>query len=95
MPDPQIPFAGKLSIVLYFISSPTSFTESIAPLIPPIPNSIFPPSKAGPADVEQATFLSQLPRTFSPLVPISISRLRSELVAIPLAIMQPIVSAPI
>ena len=46
-------------------------TLSMAPLVARIPQVTDPPSKAGPADAEQATRKSLFPRTTSPLVPMS------------------------
>ena len=46
-------------------------TLSMAPLVALMPHAMEPPSKAGPAEAEQATRKSRLPSTTSPFVPMS------------------------
>ena len=71
-----------------------SSTWSMAPGAPRIPKRILAPSKAGPAAVEQARRRSRFPRTISPLVPMSMSRVSSSRRSKAAETMHPTVSAP-
>ena len=79
-PVPQTPNGGPPSIVVVETIGPCGRirTLSIAPLVARMPHETEPPSKAGPAEAEQATRKSRLPRTTSPLVPMSSSNASSS-----------------
>ncbi len=76
IPDPQIPNAGLWRIVRTVTSYVTGsiFTRSMAPAAARMPKRMCPPSKAGPAAVEQQISPLLFPKRISPLVPRSISR---------------------
>ena len=69
-------------------------TLSIAPLVARMPQEMDPPSKAGPAEAEQATRKSRLPKTTSPLVPMSSSSAISSLWCMPEARIPAVISPP-
>ena len=69
-------------------------TLSMAPLVARMPHEIEPPSKAGPAEAEQATRKSRLPSTTSPLVPMSNNRAISSDWCIPEARIPAVMSPP-
>ena len=75
-PDPQMPLGRTLPIQMFMGSRVSGSMEksSMAPLEARIPNSMPPPSKAGPAEQAAQANHSRLPTTISALVPISRKR---------------------
>ena len=66
----------------------------MAPGTLPVPQLIFPPSKAGPAAVEVTRIPSRFPRAISPLVPRSSSRDMPGLSSMPQCISPAAISLP-
>ena len=69
-------------------------TCSMAPLVARMPCFTPPPSKAGPAEHEQESSQSRLPRTISPLVPMSMYRVSLSVLKMPEARMPAVMSPP-
>ncbi len=87
---------GRPSMVVADTFSPGGKIRrlSMAPLLARIPQLTEPPSKAGPAEAEQATRNSLLPSTTSPLVPMSSSSASSSLRCMPEASTPAVMSPP-
>src|SRR5512143_938520 len=96
IPDPHIPAGRSLPIAVHSaFDVPGSIrTDSIAPGYARMPQPTSPPSKAGPAEEEQAIRQSRFPSTTSPFVPTSKSRLTSSRRCIPEARMPATTSPP-
>jgi len=92
-PEPHSPF-GLVSPMTLYLTPPRRETLSMAPSPARMPWRTSPPSKAGPAEAEQASSHSLLPSTTSPFVPTSISRQTPSPRAIPLAMTSATTSPP-
>src|SRR5659263_58903 len=85
IPEPHRPAGRVRPITVHSAAAPPGSirTDSIAPGYARMPQPTSPPSKAGPAEEEQAIRQSRFPSATSPLVPTSKRRLTSSCRCIP------------
>ena len=95
-PLPQMPTAGASSMVRNVGSSVASSmkTSSMAPGEARMPSRTPPPSKAGPAEQAHESSQSLLPRTISPLVPMSMNSVSLSVAYMPDEMTPAVMSPP-